>query len=242
MTTRSVPADERPVVAEADRIKAVYARRNAGGRYGWDQPGQLFLMQDLERRLLRALRRSGCLPLHGKRVLEIGCGTGHFLRELVKWGAEPSGVLGIDLLDDRVAAARRLAPAGMRIERRDAADTGLASAGFDLVLQMTVFTSILSSDIRRQVAAEMCRVLAPGGCIVWYDFRVNNPANPDTRAVRKAEIQELFPDAAIELGTATLIPPLARCLAPHSLSACSVLSALPFLRTHYLATIRPRAA
>ena len=81
MRTRREPVDERPVVAEADRIKAVYARRNGGGRYGWDQPGQLFLLQDLERRLLRALRRSGCLPLRDKRVLEVGCGTGHFLRE-----------------------------------------------------------------------------------------------------------------------------------------------------------------
>lgn len=237
-----MPADERPAVAEADRIKSVYARRNAGRRYGWDQPGQLFLMQDLERRLLQALRRSGCLPLQNKRALEIGCGTGHFLRELVKWGAEPAGVFGIDLLDDRLEAARRLAPAGMRIERRDAANTGFAPASFDLVLQMTVFTSILSSAIRRQVAAEMCRVLAPGGSIVWYDFRVNNPGNPDTRAVRRAEIRALFPGAAIELETATLLPPLARRLAPHFRSVCSVLGGLPFLRTHYLAIIRPHAA
>jgi SAM-dependent methyltransferase len=242
MRSDGVRGDERPPPAEAERIRAAYARRSAAGRYGWDQPGHLFLMQDLERRLLRALRRSGCLPLQGRRALEVGCGSGHFLRELVKWGADPAAVVGIDLLEDRLDAARRLAPAGMRIERRDAADTGLAAASFDLVLQMTVFTSILSSDIRRRVAAEMCRVLAPGGAIVWYDFRVNNPGNPDTRAVRRAEIRALFPGAAIRLGTATLVPPLARRLAPRFPGVCSLLSGLPFLRTHYLAIIRPGGA
>lgn len=241
MSGSEMPAGERPVVAEAERLKAVYDRRNAGGRYEWDQAGHLFLMQDLERRLLRALRRSGCLPLKDKRALEVGCGTGHFLRELVKWGADPARVVGIDLLEDRLEAARRLAPPGMRIERRDAAETGFAAGSFDVVMQMTVFTSILSSDVRRRVAAEMSRILAPGGSIVWYDFRINNPRNPDTRAVRRAEIRSLFPGAAIEFGTATLVPPLARRLAPHVPTVCSLLARLPFLRTHYLAIIRPGA-
>lgn len=241
MSRGGTPADERPVLAEAERLKAVYGRRNPGGRYGWDQPGHLFLMQDLERRLLQALRRNGCLPLKDKRALEVGCGSGHFLRELVKWGADPALVVGIDLLEDRLEAARRLAPAGMRIERRDAADTGFAAGSFDLILQMTVFTSILSSDVRRLVAAEMWRVLAPGGSIVWYDFRVDNPGNRDTRAVRRAEIRSLFPDAAIQFRTATLVPPLARRLAPRFPAVCSLLARLPFLRTHYLAIISRRA-
>jgi SAM-dependent methyltransferase len=243
MTTRIMPADHPAVAAaEAERIRTVYAQRGAAGRYEWAQPGHLFLMQELERRLLRALDRNGWLPLGQTRALEIGCGTGHFLRELVKWGADPARVVGIDLLEDRLAIARRLAPAGMRIERRDASDIGFEAGSFDLVLQMTVFTSILSSDIRRQVAAEMCRVLAPGGCIVWYDFRVNNPRNPDTRGIRSAEIRSLFPGAAIELETLTLIPPLTRRLAPHLSGVCSLLSRFPFLRTHYLAIIRPPAA
>jgi SAM-dependent methyltransferase len=229
---------DREITSDAERVRTVYAARRGGHRYGWDQPGHLFIMQELEHRLLRALRRHDCLPLGGRRVLEIGCGSGHFLRELVKWGADPARVVGVDLLEDRLADARRLAPPGMRVAAMNAADTGFAASSFDLVLQMTVFTSILSADVRRRVAAEMRRVLAPGGYIVWYDFRVNNPRNPDVRAVGKAEIRKLFPGAVIDFQAATLAPPLARRLAPRAWWLCETLDLLPLLRTHYLAMIR----
>ena len=230
---------DREITADAERVRTVYAARRGGHRYGWDQPGHQFMMQELERRLLRALRRHRLLPLAGRRVLEVGCGGGHFLRELVKWGADPARVVGIDLLEDRLADARRLVPSGVRVEAANAADTRFPAGSFDLVLQMTVFTSILSPAVRRRVAAEMRRVLAPGGAIVWYDFRVNNPRNRDVRAVGKAEIRSLFPGAAIGFEAATLAPPLARRLAPHAWWLCESLDLLPFLRTHYLAVIRP---
>lgn len=227
---------------EAARIREVYRRRHAGNRYDWDQPGQLFMMQELERRLLRALRQHHCLPLRDRRILEVGCGSGHFLREFIKWGADPAKLVGIDLLEDRVIEGRRRMPAGPRLEVRDAADTGFPDASFDLVLQMTMFTSILSSALRQRVASEMLRVLAPGGWIVWYDFRVDNPRNPNVRGVRKAEIRAMFPGRIVHLQAATLAPPLARGLAPHAWWLCALLTRLPLLRTHYLGFIGPRVA
>jgi 2-polyprenyl-3-methyl-5-hydroxy-6-metoxy-1,4-benzoquinol methylase len=66
------------------------------------------MMQQLERRLLRMLQREALLPLARHRILEVGCGSGHFLREMAKWGAIPDRLTGIDLLEDRVTVARRL--------------------------------------------------------------------------------------------------------------------------------------
>ncbi len=200
------------------------------------------MMQELERQLLGALRQHHCLPLSKRRILEVGCGSGHFLRELIKWGADPAKLVGIDLLEDRLIEGRRRMPAGPRLEARDAADTGFPDASFDLVLQMTMFSSILSPTLRQRVASEMLRVLAPGGWIVWYDLRVNNPRNRDVRAVGEAEIRALFPGRVVHLHAATLAPPLARSVATRAWWLCGLLARLPFLRSHYLGLIGPQVA
>ena len=36
------------------------------------------------------------------------CGTGYWLRELLKWGARPENVVGMDLLASRLGEAERL--------------------------------------------------------------------------------------------------------------------------------------
>jgi len=56
---------------------------------------------------------------------------------------------------------------------------------------MTAISSILDPEIRRNICADMQRVLRspdpasgkPGGMILWYDFWLN-PTNPQTRGVR----------------------------------------------------------
>jgi len=226
--------------AEEDRIRAAYARRGGAWRYDWGNPAYVFAMHDLERSVLMALRRSGLWPLGEKRVLDVGCGAGYWLRSLLAWGAQPQHAAGIDLLRDRVFSAARLSPPHLGLTCGSAAALPFRIASFDLVLQFTVFTSILDRDVRRWVADEMVRVLKPEGTILWYDFCVPNPRNPDVRAVRAAEIRSLFPGCSVQLRRVTLAPPLTRLLAPLSWTLCTLLNLLPPLRTHYLGVIKRR--
>jgi SAM-dependent methyltransferase len=224
--------------AEETRIQAAYDRRAKAGRsYAWSDEGHLFIVQDIERHMLSALKREQLMPLASRSILEIGCGNGHWLREFIKWGANPANLVGIDLRDDRIALARRLTPNTVTYQKANAAHLDFADASFDIVLQATVFTSILDAGLRTQVAAEMLRVLRPGGVVVWYDFRVNNPRNTDVRSVKRAEIERLFPNCRIVLVKTTLLPPLARALAGHSWLACQLLNIIPWSCTHYLGTI-----
>jgi SAM-dependent methyltransferase len=141
---------------EEARIRAVYARREEDdARYSWFSPGYQFEVQERERRLLALLRRYDCGNLESKKILEVGCGGGQWLRDFIKWGARPENVTGIDLLADRVSKARRLCSPAVRIECASAAELPFSNGTFDLVLQATVFTSILDPDLKRRVAVEM---------------------------------------------------------------------------------------
>jgi len=226
--------------AEEARIRAAYARRGGAWRYDWGNPAYVFMMHDLERRVLAALRRSGLWPLGGKRILDVGCGTGYWMQRLIAWGAQPDHVAGIDLLRDRVRRAGPRCPRDIGLFCGSAGALPFRSAPFDLVLQFQVLTSILDPDLRRCVADEMVRVLAPEGAILWYDFNVPNPRNPDVRPVKAAEIRRLFPKCSMELERVTLAAPVTRIVAPLSWTLCALLNLVPPLRTYYLGVIRKR--
>jgi len=229
-----IRADDR----EEERIRKVYAHRHLrAARYSLFNPAQLLATHDLEAALLDLLKRKHKADLRQQKILEIGCGTGYWLRRLIDWGAQPTNLMGVDLLPERISEATTLSAPGVKFICRSAADTGVPNQSIDLVLQFTVFTSILDNALRRAVAREMVRVLKPDGLIIWYDYHVNNPRNPNVRRVPKSEIKVLFPDCLLGLRRITLAPPISRFVAPYSPLACLILRKLPFLCTHYLASI-----
>ena len=197
------------------------------------------MVQEREQRFLELLRRSDCAHLENKKILEIGCGNGDLLRDFIKWGARAENLVGLELIDERVADAHHLCPKDVTILQGNAANLQLSDQMFDLVLQSTVFTSVLDYGTKQQMAAEMCRVLKPDGLILWYDYHMNNPRNPDVKGVRLREIKALLPACEIRLERITLAPPIARRVAPYSWLFCYFLSKIPWLCSHYIGVIRP---
>jgi ubiquinone/menaquinone biosynthesis C-methylase UbiE len=202
-----------------------------------DDPANLFLFQRRERALLDLLRRESLLPLADKRVLDIGCGTGDVLRDFVRYGADPAMLHGVDLLDGRIDAARERSPLGVTFSLGDAEDLPYPAAHFDIGVMFTVLSSILDDGVRRRVAAEALRVMRPGGALIVYDFTWN-PTNRDVRGIRRADLRALFPGCRIDARRVTLAPPISRRVARISWPLASALEALPFLRSHLLATVR----
>jgi SAM-dependent methyltransferase len=228
------------IAAAEARIRGAYGRRRRQGRdqkASWSEPAHAYAMQDRERRVLALIRRLG-LRLAEIRVLEVGCGSGAWIRDLVKWGVPPEHVWAVDLLPESIAEARHRSAAGVHLQRCSAASLPFAAASFDLVLQATVFSSIIEPELRRAVAAEMLRVLAANGSILWFDIHVSNPWNADVRAVGRAEISALFPGCRIRLRRLWLASPLSRWIAPRSHAVWQLLANIPWLCTNYLGTIR----
>lgn len=245
MSASPIPPVENTGTSKADdldRLRTEYARREdrlAGQNVNsLLNPGQLYLIQQRQRELLSLFRREGFESLSDKRILEVGCGSGGVLRELLWIGAKPTLLNGVELLDWRLAEAKTATP-NLPLVNADGRYLPYADHSFDLVLQFTVFSSILDEEVKQAIAAEMRRVVRPNGLIVWYDFWLN-PKNKQTRGILPAEIRKLFSDCRCDLRRITLAPPIARRLAPLSWLGCHLLESSRIFNTHYLAAIRPR--
>ena len=224
--------------SEVARIKAAYTHRgNQVGilkRESHFDRACLFMMQEQERKTLDLLKKHGREELQKQRILEVGCGTGGILRRFLRWGARPENLVGVDLVQENVDQARRLSPGTVSLLCGNAADLPFPDASFDLVIQATVFSSILDSSLKQRISREMLRVLKADGAILWFDFFLNNPRNRDVRGIGRKEIRNLFPNCHLSLHRANPAPPLLRLLAPKSWLLCEVLARLAFLDTHYL--------
>ncbi|MGH9839384.1 MAG: class I SAM-dependent methyltransferase [Blastocatellia bacterium] len=201
-------------------------------------PGDLFMHQQRQRAVLSLLARERFFPLAGKRILEVGCGSGRALREFLWFGAPHASLAGVELQSRRLQEARVFTP-HLPLINADGSRLPFEDASFDMVLQFTVFSSILDNDVRRRAASEMLRVLRPGGLVLWYDFHLN-PTNQNTRGISPADIRGLFPNCRYHFQRLTLAPPLARLIAPYSPLTCGLLERLRVFNTHYLAAIRPQ--
>ena len=224
---------------EAERIRAAYADRASRGaddRYGLHDPANLFLFQRRERALLELMRRHSLTPLDDKRVLDIGCGNGAVLRDFIRYGARPDMLCGIDLLPERIDAAREATAAGVEFSLGEAEHMPYPAAHVDIALMFTVLSSILDAHMRGRVAAEAMRVLSPGGTLIVYDLTWN-PTNRDVRGINVDELRRLFPGCSIDARRVTLAPPISRRLARRSWPLAAAVESLPFLRSHILAAI-----
>lgn len=229
---------------ETERITRVYAereRRLGPDFYSLLRPGNMYRDQRVQRGVMEALRGLGLKHLRDLTVLDVGCGTGDFMRTLVRLGLPPAQVLGVDVQAERLGVARDLSP-HLRYELIDGTTLPFPDGSFDMLVQMTVFSSILDMDVQRSLAAEMRRVLRPGGFVLWYDMRVTDPRNRDLVPMTRERIAALFPDSELSLRAHTLLPGLSRRLAPVSWLLCELLEAFPVLRGHYLGVIRPHGA
>jgi SAM-dependent methyltransferase len=230
------------MINEIDNIYDRYVRRGKipGNYYDPLIPWVYMTIQEKERALIRWIKFSGLEPVKNKRVLEIGCGAGMNLLQLVKLGFLPENMVGNELLGERAATAQRLLPSAVQFLIGDASLINFNNNSFDVVLQSMVFTSILDNSFKVSLANHIWAFVRPGGGVLWYDFIYDNPKNPDVRGISIREIRELFPEGEFKVWRVTLAPPISRMITKiHPVLYC-VFNSFPILRTHVLCWIKKR--
>ena len=116
-------------------------------------------------------RRQACLEfvaaVSGERILEVGCGSGLFVRSLANAVGETGFVRGLDLSEQQIAVARSNC-AGLdqvKLETGDALNLPFRNGEFDAVvtIQTLEYVPEVESAIR-----ELLRVLRPGGRFINF--------------------------------------------------------------------------
>src|SRR6184192_766332 len=138
------------------------AEHGAGEIWNWESPAGK----------LRWARRVKMLSRHlrpGMSVLELGCGTGYFTRELACSGAN---IVAVDVSPDllEIAKANSSAP-NVRYEIQNAYELSYPDAVFDSV----VGSSVLHHLEIQEAIREIYRVLKPSGTIYFTEPNMLNP-------------------------------------------------------------------
>jgi SAM-dependent methyltransferase len=127
------------------------------------------------------------------RWLDVGCGNGAFTEELIA-RCSPSAVIAIDPSDDQLAYARTRAGAKAAEFRVGDAQELLFDAGsFDVAVMALVISFLPTPAL---AAAEMARVVRPGGWVATYMWDVPGggvPVDPVYKAIESLGLGSALP-------------------------------------------------
>ncbi|HDN80147.1 MAG TPA: class I SAM-dependent methyltransferase [Chloroflexi bacterium] len=121
----------------------------------WGHPSYVW-RSGQERRLRLILEY---VPLQDKRILDVGCGLGLYVKRFRDYSDE---VYGVDIDPEKVAEASKELP---NIKQAPAEALPFDDGFFDVVMLHEVLEHV---DDDRQAVIEACRVLRPGGKMVIF--------------------------------------------------------------------------
>jgi len=98
----------------------------------------------------------------------LGCARGFHSRTLLDFGLKPQNYFGVDVIENKLAAARSILPAG-NYYNMSADNLSFNESTFDVVLLFRLYTSIHDNIFREKIFTEAMRVLKTDGIILYWD-------------------------------------------------------------------------
>jgi ubiquinone/menaquinone biosynthesis C-methylase UbiE len=149
-----------------------------------EQLERVYRSRDVLRR--RALVHAALGAQRGDRVLDVGCGSGFFVTEILDTVGPEGSVVGIDLSPDMLAVAAKRAEGYPNVEFAEspAVPLPVADAAFDRALSVQVLEYV---DDVPGALRELHRALKPGGrVVVWdVDWSTVSLQSADTARMRR---------------------------------------------------------
>jgi|GEM_PF-450464 len=205
------------------------------GKYRNDllrNPEVLFQTLAMEAAVVRAFR-SIPIDLKSAKVLDVGCGGGGTLFQLIRLGFEIPNFTGIDIQEERLTQARKIYP-HVNFIKGDATRMDFEDNSFDLVFESGMFATLPDDVVRQEIAQEMVRVCKPSGYFVLVDWWTPKPGDKNYKALTRKELNKLFLigkyTELLSIHRGALVPPIGRFLSKYaSFAYFLVAKCFPFL-------------
>ena len=226
------PRDDRqPAHAYAHYSRSRRKQRN----WSAQNPGNIAIRAEL---VDAAVALAGEKLSRARDILDVGCGSGWWLEHLVGRPEVHAKLHGLELLPERVEAARHRVPAAT-INPGDGRQ--LPYARSQLRCRVAVHSPVLAARPYRRGAGAAGCVAGPGTGwspgLVW-EPRLPNPLNQHTTLIgRDLAGDAEQPTRRSISGTTTVLPALARRLGHRTEDWYPRLARIPAIRTHRLACV-----
>jgi ubiquinone/menaquinone biosynthesis C-methylase UbiE len=131
-----------------------------------DRMETLYHRRDILRR--RAVVREALGAQPGERILDIGCGPGFYVAELLDEVGDSGSVVGVDVSPQMLAIAAKRCAGRANVEFREGPATAVPvdDAGFDAALSVQVLEYVGDTG---GALAELHRAVRPGGRVLIWD-------------------------------------------------------------------------
>lgn len=211
----------------------MYQERDDGGereKYAWYRQDVVQRDYSLRRVLVEALYEAFGNDLAPLRVLDVGCGTGEFLRNMIEWGANPSCLTGTEFIANRIDVAKVRSPGSINWHLGEL-DEIEDEQKYDLVSAFTVLSSVLDEPLREKLIKDMWARIDHGGWLLVHDMLINNPRNANVRRVDWRKITHMLTPDRTFYRKIILAPPIARRVGSR---LAYLLEQMPVLRSHFV--------
>lgn len=167
----------------------IYSIRNKIGFY------QNFV---LKKYFVKIINRNKLSLSNFNNIIDIGCGTGYWLREIANLRGNSKGLVGLDISKERIKAAKSINN-NIAYIINDICNMPFNSNLFDFVIAFDVFMFLIDDDDLIKSFSEAVRVLIKNGYFLFFDIIGKKVNNNKTRGFKLNEIIEIAKKNGLKL-------------------------------------------
>lgn len=206
--------EEKNFDKEAEAIIARYHKRaskDCSPIYNMATPSCYLSSLEKSEHTLKILADNFGCNFISKKYLEVGCGTGTNLCNLISWGVQAENLYGNDVFEPSLNKAKERLPKEVKLQTGNFLDCNY-NEKVDVIIFSTVLSFILDVNFQCACIKYAYDLLNEGGIILLYDFVYDNPKNKDVKGISLKPLIGLLPWKVVKFNRVTLAPPIARRL------------------------------